>query len=143
MSAEDLTCQAGLACSRTSRSRRCSASRTASATAITTPTASATRPDEQHAFAAAHPDLVRGARRPPRLAIRDGRIAIDSLFRRASRTPRRPTGTPAAARRGCLHGLKDRHAHPTTRIIMHGVTGRMGMNQHLIRSIVAIRTRAA
>jgi predicted dehydrogenase len=25
-------------------------------------------------------------------------------------------------------------------IIMHGVTGRMGMNQHLIRSIVAIRT---
>src|SRR5947209_10094698 len=24
-------------------------------------------------------------------------------------------------------------------IIMHGVTGRMGMNQHLIRSIVAIR----
>src|SRR5512145_2848158 len=30
---------------------------------------------------------------------------------------------------------------PTQRlgIIMHGVTGRMGMNQHLIRSIVAIR----
>ena len=26
-------------------------------------------------------------------------------------------------------------------IIMHGVTGRMGMNQHLIRSIVAIRNR--
>jgi len=24
-------------------------------------------------------------------------------------------------------------------IIMHGVTGRMGMNQHLIRSIIAIR----
>lgn len=24
-------------------------------------------------------------------------------------------------------------------IIMHGVTGRMGMNQHLIRSILAIR----
>jgi hypothetical protein len=24
-------------------------------------------------------------------------------------------------------------------LIMHGVTGRMGMNQHLIRSIVAIR----
>ena len=24
-------------------------------------------------------------------------------------------------------------------IIMHGVTGRMGMNQHLIRSICAIR----
>ena len=30
---------------------------------------------------------------------------------------------------------------PTQRlgIIMHGVTGRMGLNQHLIRSIVAIR----
>ena len=28
-------------------------------------------------------------------------------------------------------------------IIMNGVTGRMGMNQHLIRSIVAIRARAA
>jgi hypothetical protein len=28
-------------------------------------------------------------------------------------------------------------------IIMHGVTGRMGMNQHLIRSIVAIRAQAA
>ncbi len=26
-------------------------------------------------------------------------------------------------------------------IIMNGVTGRMGMNQHLIRSIVAIRTQ--
>ena len=26
-------------------------------------------------------------------------------------------------------------------IIMHGVTGRMGMNQHLIRSIVAIRNQ--
>src|SRR5215208_5172397 len=26
-------------------------------------------------------------------------------------------------------------------IIMHGVTGRMGMNQHLIRSIVAIRSQ--
>src|SRR3954451_12195199 len=24
-------------------------------------------------------------------------------------------------------------------IVMHGVTGRMGMNQHLIRSVVAIR----
>jgi hypothetical protein len=24
-------------------------------------------------------------------------------------------------------------------IIMHGVTGRMGMNQHLIRSVLAIR----
>jgi hypothetical protein len=27
----------------------------------------------------------------------------------------------------------------TLGLIMHGVTGRMGMNQHLIRSIVAIR----
>uniref|UniRef100_UPI0032B276D1 Gfo/Idh/MocA family oxidoreductase n=1 Tax=uncultured Aquincola sp. TaxID=886556 RepID=UPI0032B276D1 len=26
-------------------------------------------------------------------------------------------------------------------IVMHGVTGRMGMNQHLIRSIVAIRAQ--
>ena len=26
-------------------------------------------------------------------------------------------------------------------IIMHGVTGRMGMNQHLIRSICAIRAQ--
>ena len=26
-------------------------------------------------------------------------------------------------------------------IIMNGVTGRMGMNQHLIRSIVAIRNQ--
>jgi len=29
----------------------------------------------------------------------------------------------------------------TIGIIMNGVTGRMGMNQHLIRSIVAIRTQ--
>ena len=28
-------------------------------------------------------------------------------------------------------------------LIMHGVTGRMGMNQHLIRSICAIRAKAA
>ena len=27
-------------------------------------------------------------------------------------------------------------------IIMHGVTGRMGMNQHLIRSILAIREQS-
>ncbi|WP_040621608.1 hypothetical protein, partial [Rhodovulum sp. PH10] len=26
-------------------------------------------------------------------------------------------------------------------IIMHGVTGRMGLNQHLVRSIVAIRSQ--
>ena len=26
-------------------------------------------------------------------------------------------------------------------LIMHGVTGRMGMNQHLIRSIIAIRSQ--
>ena len=26
-------------------------------------------------------------------------------------------------------------------LIMHGVTGRMGMNQHLIRSILAIRAQ--
>ena len=29
----------------------------------------------------------------------------------------------------------------TIGIIMHGVTGRMGLNQHLIRSIVAIRNQ--
>ena len=34
-------------------------------------------------------------------------------------------------------------ATQTLGIIMHGVTGRMGMNQHLIRSIVAIRKQAA
>lgn len=28
-------------------------------------------------------------------------------------------------------------------LIMHGVTGRMGMKQHLIRSIVAIRNQGA
>jgi hypothetical protein len=28
-------------------------------------------------------------------------------------------------------------------IIMNGVTGRMGTNQHLVRSILAIRRRAA
>ena len=28
-------------------------------------------------------------------------------------------------------------------IIMHGVTGRMGKNQHLIRSILAIRNQGA
>ena len=27
----------------------------------------------------------------------------------------------------------------TIGIIMHGVTGRMGLNQHLVRSILAIR----
>lgn len=28
-------------------------------------------------------------------------------------------------------------------IIMHGVTGRMGLNQHLVRSILAIRAEGA
>src|SRR4051812_2670243 len=32
-------------------------------------------------------------------------------------------------------------ATKTLGIIMHGVTGRMGLNQHLIRSIIAIRNQ--
>jgi len=82
MSAEDLTCQAGLAvqqdlaiasllglthCERNGHHYVDGFGEAGEA--------------EQRAFAAAHPDLYDSAAGRPRLAIRDGRIAIDSLFR--------------------------------------------------------------
>src|SRR5690606_9474060 len=60
---------------------------------------------------------------------------------------RLPRFCDRAGRRPCFLGrhafrlLNEGTSMSTQRlgIIMHGVTGRMGMNQHLIRSIVAIR----
>ncbi len=40
-----------------------------------------------------------------------------------------------------LTGLSGRNGMPRLGIILHGVTGRMGYNQHLVRSILAIRDR--
>jgi len=81
MSAEDLTCQAGLAVQQdlaiasllglthSERNGHHYADGFADASDA-----------EQHAFAAAHPDLYVEAGGRARLAIHDGRIAIDSLF---------------------------------------------------------------
>ena len=58
--------------------------------------------------------------------------------------PRSPPATCAASANRSRHpaSLKE-HTMATRRLglIMHGVTGRMGMNQHLIRSICAIRAQ--
>ena len=81
MSAEDLTCQAGL-----------SVQQDLALVALLGLTHSernghhyadgmaACPPAEQHAFAAAHPDLYETSAGHPRLRIVDGAIAIDSLF---------------------------------------------------------------
>src|SRR5205823_11917358 len=56
------------------------------------------------------------------------------------------TTCPMVPRRGARHRLYPRPhrgarlmAEKRIGIIMHGITGRMGMNQHLIRSILEIR----
>ena len=81
MSAEDLTCQAGLAVQQdlaiaallglthSERNGHHYADGFGDAPA-----------EEQREFAAAHPDLYAGDAARPRLAITAGRIAIDSLF---------------------------------------------------------------
>jgi predicted dehydrogenase len=55
----------------------------------------------------------------------------------------RPLPATLSTEPAAPHPAVARAAMPSQRlgIIMHGVTGRMGMNQHLIRSIVAIRNQ--
>ena len=97
---------------------------------------------EAEAFLAAHPDLYVRDGGKIRLAIHDGDLLTGSLT-----TP----GFATASASGLVRDVAARAAHSqnslgessmTTKrlgLIMNGVTGRMGLNQHLIRSIIAIR----
>src|SRR6185369_7677151 len=88
----------------------------------------------------ARPD---GAESAQRKAVAHGRVgaglrvALDLVVTRSSG---RLTRTAVLE---TIHYLVNRNSMATQRlgIIMHGVTGRMGMNQHLIRSIAAIRAQ--
>ena len=114
------------------------------ATAIIMSTVSAIHPTaEAEAFLAAHPDLYardgkQGPACDPRRRSPDGiadlaRVCqrrVHPLWSAMSPLGQPKTRNPAGA------------SHMTTQrlgLIMNGVTGRMGLNQHLIRSIIAIR----
>ena len=70
------------------------------------------------------------------LRVHDGRLDLRSLHGAGFARAAEPRWEHADPHRP--EGLHDDHPQRLG-IIMHGVTGRMGMNQHLIRSIVAIR----
>ena len=97
---------------------------------------------EAHAFLAAHPDLYasdgqQGPSRHPRRRSPDG-IADDT---RLCHHPCIRTGPRCRRWRSQPKEFPGESSMTTKRLglIMNGVTGRMGLNQHLIRSIIAIR----
>ncbi len=95
---------------------------------------------EAQAFAAAHPDLYADAGQGIRLSIHNGDLLTGSLDRNGlcDLGPSGLVGAPPARTAKITSGA----IGMTTQrlgLIMNGVTGRMGLNQHLIRSIVAIR----
>ena len=97
---------------------------------------------EAHAFLTAHPDLYADDGGNIRLSIRAGNLSTDTLT---------GAGLCDVGASGLVHAIAARAANTknpagvidmaTQRLglVMNGVTGRMGLNQHLIRSIVAIR----
>ena len=97
---------------------------------------------EAEAFLASHPDLYvtrrrQGPARDPRRRSPDG-IADDTRLRHFSSSGLVHDAAACAAHSKNSPG----ESSMTTKrlgLIMNGVTGRMGLNQHLIRSIVAIR----
>ena len=98
--------------------------------------------DEANAFLAAHPDLYATCRQRVRLAIHDGDLLTGSLTAPGFATGVHPLWPTHAG----LSTTKSKNIagaiDMTTQrlgVIMNGVTGRMGLNQHLIRSIIAIR----
>ena len=140
---EDLTCQAGPCRAAGSRARRAaSASPMPSATAIIMSTALARRrPPKRSASSPRIPISTPNDGGKVRLAIHDGDLLTGSLTAPGFATPCIRTGrriAPLARPKTILQGA----VGMTTQrlgLIMNGVTGRMGLNQHLIRSIVAIR----
>ena len=97
---------------------------------------------EAEAFLAAHPDLYARDGDKIRLAIHDGDLLTGSLTSPGFATAVHPDWSAMSP----LEQPKARNpagaSDMTTKrlgLIMNGVTGRMGLNQHLIRSIVAIR----
>ena len=99
------------------------------------------RPPKREAFLAAHPDLYIRDGGKIRLAIHDGDLLTGSLTAPGFATSR-PSGLVRAVAAGAAKTKSSGAISMTTKrlgLIMNGVTGRMGLNQHLIRSIVAIR----
>ena len=101
---------------------------------------------EAEAFLAAHPDLYVRDGDKVRLAIHDGDLLTGSLTAPGFATSVHPDWSALSPLQQPTAKILQEQSSMTTKrlgVIMNGVTGRMGLNQHLIRSIVAIRDRAA
>ncbi len=97
---------------------------------------------EAAGFMAAHPDLYQSRGGKIRLAIHDGDLLTGSLTGPGFATAVHPVWSSLAPLTPAATQNPEGANHMTTQrlgLIMNGVTGRMGLNQHLIRSIVAIR----
>ena len=97
---------------------------------------------EAEAFLAAHPDLYIRDGGKVRLAIHDGDLLTGSLTSPGFATSVHPDwSTMQPLARPTATNFPGESSMTTKRLglIMNGVTGRMGLNQHLIRSIIAIR----
>ena len=97
---------------------------------------------EAEAFLAAHPDLYVRDGGNIRLAIHDGDLLTGSLTTPGFATSVHPdwsTMPPLAAANSKNSSGASTMTTKRLGLIMNGVTGRMGLNQHLIRSIIAIR----
>ena len=99
--------------------------------------------DEAQGFAAAHPLLYRPGWGPPRPRDPQRRAADRIAALRARLCQRSGAGLGNAQPPDARNSLRgDSHmSQRTIGVIMNGVTGRMGMNQHLIRSVAAIRAQ--
>ena len=96
---------------------------------------------EAQAFLAAHPDLYANSGGKVRLAIHDGDLLTGSLTTPGFATSVHLCGPRCRRWRSPQQKYFGASSMTTKRLglIMNGVTGRMGLNQHLIRSIIAIR----
>ena len=100
------------------------------------------RPPKRRRFSPAHPDLYVRDGDKVRLAIHDGDLLTGSLTLTGFRHVR-ASGLVRDVAAGAANSknISGESSMTTKRLglIMNGVTGRMGLNQHLIRSIIAIR----
>ena len=97
---------------------------------------------EAEAFLAGHPDLYASDGGKVRLAIHDGDLLTGSLTTPGFATSVHPdwsTMSPLAQPTAKNSSGESSMTTKRLGLIMNGVTGRMGLNQHLIRSIIAIR----
>ena len=97
---------------------------------------------EAQAFLAAHPDLYVSDGNSIRLSIHDGDLLTGSLTAPGFATGVHPDWSalsPLATTKSKNPAGASNMTTQRLGVIMNGVTGRMGLNQHLIRSIIAIR----